>query len=435
MKQEEEKHVQERHKDYDDLKIVKNILNTDISLPYDNVSTFIHYDEDNDDVPTSWDWSSVNGVTGEDNLRKQSMLMRSNGQQYMCGSCWAYAVTYALSDTLVISGVVDNADDARTYVTHVMAAFKNRGYDCSGGSVYVVLKSMLLNRMPFPAGGRCDDYSWCYRNPTCVNGYNHFDTMDDETVRDMMNATIPDKITCTDSKTYVLKTLNVLGQGSELSSESVFRTMKKNIMKHGSVVANVVLYRNFLKGHFARMTFNEGVYVESVDYDAMMRTGVVRKMDVSKQKIIGTHSFVVIGWGSALLDDGSGNVRPGGYWVCRNWWGDTWGNNGYCRIASYPINVKTFIGGTTLGVYGSSVVRIGGAFLLGVERTAPDNAVYVYPATMVVNTPDWMKILFFALLVGAVVLLVSRAARRDSRRAPRTKAWYRRRALSRTSRA
>lgn len=50
----------------------------------------------------------------------------------------------------------------------------------------------------------------------------------------------------------------------------------------------------------------------------------------------GGHWVVIVGW----RDDPE--VKNGGYWICRNSWGDRWGDHGYFKIAYGECGIDDF---------------------------------------------------------------------------------------------
>ncbi|UCD64566.1 MAG: hypothetical protein JSW34_03785 [Candidatus Zixiibacteriota bacterium] len=85
----------------------------------------------------------------------------------------------------------------------------------------------------------------------------------------------------------------------KMSLEDRIRTIKQTIRKYGPVATNMVLYEDLDR-------YREGLY----SYDGESRS-------------MGGHWVVIVGW----KDDPA--VPSGGYWICRNSWGDQWGESGY----------------------------------------------------------------------------------------------------------
>ncbi len=81
--------------------------------------------------------------------------------------------------------------------------------------------------------------------------------------------------------------------------EERIKTIKEAVMKHGPVATNMTLYDDLDR-------YKSGVY----------------RYDV-KAKEMGGHWIVIVGW----KDDP--NLPSGGYWICRNTWGEKWGQKGY----------------------------------------------------------------------------------------------------------
>ena len=83
-------------------------------------------------------------------------------------------------------------------------------------------------------------------------------------------------------------------------------------MDYGPVATNMIFYQDLDR-------YRQGVYL----YDG-------------KSEEQGGHWIVVVGW----KDDP--NVKNGGYWICRNSWGEKWGENGYFNIAYGECGVDDF---------------------------------------------------------------------------------------------
>lgn len=77
--------------------------------------------------------------------------------------------------------------------------------------------------------------------------------------------------------------------------------IKKEILKHGPVVAQMTIFTDFL-------TYKDGIYHRSED----------------AFKFNGQHVVKIVGWDR----QGDGNE----YWIVENTWGADWGENGYFKV-------------------------------------------------------------------------------------------------------
>jgi C1A family cysteine protease len=80
-------------------------------------------------------------------------------------------------------------------------------------------------------------------------------------------------------------------------------TIKQTLLEYGPVATNLAFYADLDK-------YREGVY----SYD-----GQAQEM--------GGHWVLIVGW----KDDPK--LPSGGYWICRNSWGEKWGEEGYFKSA------------------------------------------------------------------------------------------------------
>jgi C1A family cysteine protease len=81
------------------------------------------------------------------------------------------------------------------------------------------------------------------------------------------------------------------------------KTIKETVHSYGPVATNMALYEDLDR-------YEDGVY----------------SCDV-KSRQIGGHWILIVGWADKL------DLPGGGYWICRNSWGEKWGDNGYFKSA------------------------------------------------------------------------------------------------------
>jgi hypothetical protein len=103
-------------------------------------------------------------------------------------------------------------------------------------------------------------------------------------------------------------------------------------MKYGAAVGGFIVYKNFIKDkNKGKFKETNGIYIQSVNYSGNVN-------DIYTP--VGGHAISIIGWGSEKLtfkDQYETNYKDVtiDYWICRNSWGEKWGDNGYFKYAMY----------------------------------------------------------------------------------------------------
>jgi C1A family cysteine protease len=101
---------------------------------------------------------------------------------------------------------------------------------------------------------------------------------------------------------------------SFLPTTDRIRVVKHILYDNGPVSTGFLVYKDFT-------TMNgRGVYVWN-----------------GNQEMVGGHAVVIVGW----KDDPA--VANGGYWICKNSWGASWGENGFFRIAYGQVGIDDIV--------------------------------------------------------------------------------------------
>lgn len=283
-------------------------------------------------IPTNFNWRTV---TENDNdvIKNKKALISSPGDQGLCGSCWAISVANAASDVFVVSGLVDYKPELST--TWALACYPQD--QCDGGNPAILVEDIAKKGI---ASDHCIDYSWCLNNPTC-NTNNPSQQFSPETE---LNNLIP-KCGCYEKNSehylYFLEpnSQTLYAKPDNNSIENTRNIVKKQILLNGPVIGGFVVFNNFMKnkGHFTKV--NGGIYLENGVYDDT-NTIKFSNDQTNSSNYIGSHAIAIIGWGieNNIIIDNKGNKANVPYWYCRNSWGDSWGENGYFKMAMYPYN-------------------------------------------------------------------------------------------------
>jgi len=228
------------------------------------------------DLPTSWDWRNVNNTNFATWNKNQHI------PQY-CGSCWAQALTSALSDRLSIlrGGVWPQINLSPQVLINC-----NGGGTCGGGTSAAALEWIYSNGI---TDQTCQQY--VAEDLTCG------DLAVCETCAPNATSWWPGSCTKIENPTtyYVSQYGNVSGADN----------MKAEIYLRGPISCGIDATSDF-------EDYTGGIYSEKVRFLYL------------------NHEVEVVGWG---ID---GDVE---YWIGRNSWGTYWGEDGWFRIQMYEDNL------------------------------------------------------------------------------------------------
>lgn len=315
--------------------------NTDIDISsFKSVDQKI-LDEINDEflkqyteLPETFNWGFIYSNDTEKILGKK-LLIEKVKNQYLCGCCWAIAVATAISDAFVIRELVHWAPSVS--YTYALAHYPQQ--KCSGGSSRVLLEEIKMG--DGIASDYCVDESWCLNNKDCCSsaGEEHFSTLSSK--KELLSSLIP-KEGCYNGtkKHYIYKISDVytLTTCNTMKALEAQIKIKQHILVRGPVVAGFLIMDNFPDGLFTRDSATKGIYFEKVD-ELIYEPAKDQVFSYEKNKILGSHSVVVMGWGTEKnVKIGDKTLHSVPYWWCRNSWGTNWGNGGYFKIAMYPYN-------------------------------------------------------------------------------------------------
>lgn len=272
-------------------------------------------------IPNEFNWA-INYYEDDEEIIFKKKLISPVKNQYLCGCCWAIAAVTALSDAYVIRNLVKWSPN----ISYTYALSKYPQNKCSGGSSRILLEEIKTG--DGVASDYCVDESWCLNNPFCLSNDSsqHFTTLNKE----LISSFIPKEGCYYGNKKHYIYTIEDVYSLSVTDNLKINQTqnlIKQHIMIRGPVVAGFLILDNFPSGEFTKI--NSGIYFETLNKE---------NFNIDNEKILGSHSVVVLGWGIAKKIKYKNIITDVPYWFCRNSWGDHWGDNGYFKIAMFPFN-------------------------------------------------------------------------------------------------
>lgn len=291
----------------------KTILNTI------DVEFYSKYDK----IPDEFNWA-YNLVYDSYDERNKKKLISKVKNQYLCGCCWAISCATAISDAYVIRGLVNWPPN----ISYTYALSRYPQQKCSGGSSRILLED--IKNGDGIASDFCVDESWCLNDKQCVtaDSSKHLSNTNQE----YLSSLIPPKGCYNGNKRHYVYCVEDVYSLAVSDSSKILETqnkIKQHIMIRGPVVGGFLILDNFPDGKFPR-----GIYIENVPFSKDDNYVI----SYEKDKILGSHSVVIVGWGIAknvVYNNIKTNIP---YWYCRNSWGENWADAGHFKIAMYPYN-------------------------------------------------------------------------------------------------
>lgn len=325
-------------------------------------------------LPKSFSWNNSSdlkskGLPGD--------IILSPGNQLQCGSCWAWAVSTALSDRVAIK-IGKNPMLGPSYLLACSVTGtcdKDNLAGCNGGRI-----DKALNALAKPIGGvksKCWDYSWCDH----CSGDGESDNTLIPSFPDNQNKCV------SDSKMhpalFKVKDGSVQTLPGMIEDRADYTAIKESIFSNGPIPTGYIVFQDFFMGTADKSQGGDnwgptkGVYVH-LDTDS---NGVTPEGDTSPYKYgsssdmntqAGAHAVVIVGWGETeipnIVPKAWAKKNPGSpvpakitipYWVVRNSWGTNWCEKGFFRIAQtnpdLHIGTTVFFDQTTPGSVGGVI--------------------------------------------------------------------------------
>lgn len=371
-------------------------------------------------LPASFSWNNNSDIVKYKGADMKNIIMKPLNQ-LKCGSCWAFAVSTALSDRVGIAqGKNPNLGPSYLLACSVTGnCDKDQLAGCNGGVISTALQDMVN-----PIGGvlgDCWNYKWCDSCSGDGDSDNKlipsFPQNDQKCVSNTSLSPLLYKV-----QDGTIKTIPSLITQPDGTNKVDYTAIKESLFNHGPLPTGYIVFQDFFMGTAPKdqggdnWAATNGIYVH-LDTDT---TGYTPDGDASPYKYgsstdmtteAGAHAVVIIGWGTAEIPNPvpkawarlNGGKAPATiqmpYWVVRNSWGTGWCEGGFFRIAQ--TNPDLHIGGTVM------FDQSGAQSVGGVVEFTPDLSTAPAPSSLKESgsssSSSWIWIvglLIIALAVG-----------------------------------
>jgi hypothetical protein len=289
-------------------------------------------------LPESFSWINDDDVRKYKGDEFVGVVMKPKNQ-HMCGSCWAFSTSGALSDRVSIATKRKNPDLGPTQILAYSISPESKSdkfTGCGGGIIAASLEAMSTEAGSTSTS--CDDYKWCSDSEECTKGGGEDPAA--------LNSLIPPYSNhCNDSGSQFA--LYKVRKGS-VAALGTIDQIKHSIFTKGPLPTGYYVYMDFFLGTAAgadKWAPTGGIYVH-IESD---EKGVTKSGDTipysyeggaeAMNTQAGAHAVVIVGWGVDEVANFLPKSFPGQktirlpYWIVRNSWGSEWNDGGFFKIA------------------------------------------------------------------------------------------------------
>lgn len=226
--------------------------------------------------------------------------------QGSCGSCWAIAASELISSAKCLISEAEYRYPVSSQ--DILSCVSADAYGCRGA--YMSDALITAREHGFVSEGCLPYYNGdCYGlishgNKCPADASNGWALMPTATCTSYCVDDSPKKYRRLVGEVYLL---NVGLSGRTLPRETAL-LMQEYLMTRGPLLAGMAVYPDF------------------EEYDAKTQI-YVHKHDPT-QRLLGGHAVMIVGWGTETSSSG----KRTDYWICKNSWGEDWGDDGYFRV-------------------------------------------------------------------------------------------------------
>lgn len=238
------------------------------------------------DTPAEFSWTNYDGKD----------LTTPAKNQGRCGSCWAFTALGAFES-----------------VINIQEGFKDIDIDLS--------EQYLLSCVP--AAGSCNGGRTASPFSFIINTTEEGNFVNGVIFEECLPYQGDDSIPCSQKAEHWLDTLVPLSGFGEVWFESddadAVAIMKSKIYENGPIYALILVDNSF--------RYFGSIFHRSTDYFPY------RPLNVEFLN----HAILIVGW----KDDS--RIRHGGYWICKNTWGNYWGYNGFFNMEYDAMGIQSYM--------------------------------------------------------------------------------------------